>query len=296
MKKSSINRKRRIREFISSSAFLAPSFIGVCIFFIIPFGVVIYYSMIDSPLNHEFVFLENFKNVLNNSAFKQAANNTLTFSLTAVPLAVVLSLMLASLLERKIPGKSYFRTFFLSPMMVPVASIVLIWQVMFHYNGVVNELMKIFGVAKIDWLKSDIFSQFVVVILFLWKNLGYNMILFMAALNNMPNDLMEVADIEGAGSMYKFFKIKLRYLSPTILFVTILSLINSFKVFREVYLLTGDYPAGDLYMLQHFMNNTFRSLDYQKLSSAAVIMAAVMVVIIAVLFILENRFGKDVEG
>jgi multiple sugar transport system permease protein len=78
--------------------------------------------------------------------------------------------------------------------------------------------------------------------------------------------------------------------------VTILSLINSFKVFREVYLLAGDYPYGGLYMLQHFMNNTFRSLDYQKLSSAAVLMAIVMVIIIGVLFILENRFGKDVEG
>ena len=296
MKKNKNGRAQRIRDFITSAGFLAPSFIGVCIFFIVPFGVVIYYSMIDSPLHHNFVLLENFKNVLTNSAFKQAAKNTLTFSVTAVPLAVVLSILLASLLEQKIPGKSYFRTFFLSPMMVPVASIVLIWQVMFHYNGAVNEFLRIFGIEKIDWLKSNTFSQSVVVTLFLWKNLGYNMILFMAALNNMPNDLLEVADIEGAGSLYKFFKIKLRYLSPTILFVTILSLINSFKVFREVYLLSGDYPAGDLYMLQHFMNNTFRSLDYQKLSSAAVVMAIVMIMIIAILFIIENRYGKDVEG
>jgi multiple sugar transport system permease protein len=96
--------------------------------------------------------------------------------------------------------------------------------------------------------------------------------------------------------MYTFFRIKLRYLSPTILFVTILSLINSFKVFREVYMLTGDYPVDTLYMLQHFMNNMFSSLDYQKLSAAAVLMAIVMIIIIAVLFITENWFGRDVEG
>jgi multiple sugar transport system permease protein len=136
----------------------------------------------------------------------------------------------------------------------------------------------------------------VVMTLFLWKNLGYNMILFMSALANIPKELLEVADVEGASESYKFFQIKLRYLSPTILFVAILSLINSFKVFREVYLLTGDYPYSGLYMLQHFMNNTFRSLDYQKLSSAAVIMAIVMVIIIAVLFKVEDSFGKDVEG
>ena len=135
-----------------------------------------------------------------------------------------------------------------------------------------------------------------VLLLFLWKNLGYNMILFMSGLANIPKELLEVASVEGASPFYKFFNIKLRYLSPTVLFVTILSLINSFKVFREVYLLTGDYPYESLYMLQHFMNNTFRALDYQKLSAAAVVMALVMVVIIALLFWIEDAFGKDVEG
>ena len=173
-------------------------------------------------------------------------------------------------------------------MMVPVASVVLIWQVLFNYNGTINEFLMLFGADKIDWLQSE-YCQLVVLVLFLWKNLGYNMILFMSG-------LLEVADVEGASGAYKFFAIKLRYLSPTILFVAILSLINSFKVFREVYLLTGDYPYEKLYMLQHFMNNTFRSLDYQKLSAAAVVMAVVMVVIIALLFIAEDWFGKDVEG
>jgi multiple sugar transport system permease protein len=122
------------------------------------------------------------------------------------------------------------------------------------------------------------------------------MILFMAALANIPRELLEVADVEGASETYKFFAIKLRYLSPTVLFVTILSLINSFKVFREVYLLTGNYPYEGLYLLQHFMNNTFKSLDYQKLSAAAVIMAVAMIILIAVLFKIEDWFGKDVEG
>ena len=134
----------------------------------------------------------------------------------------------------------------------------------------------------------------VVIIMFLWKNLGYNMILFLAALSNIPGDILEVATLEGAGPVYKFFHLNLRYLSPSILFVTILSLINSFKIFREVYLLTGDYPDA-LYMIQHFMNNTFSLLEYQKLSSAAIVMSLVMAVIIAILFAAEYWFGKDVE-
>lgn len=288
------NRTKR-EDFFKSLCFLMPSLLGVGVFFILPFAVVVYYSMIDGVSSRNFVFLENFIKLLDNSAFKMAAKNTLQFSFTAVPLAVVLAMGLALMLECRIPGKSRFRTFFLSPMMVPVASVVLIWQVLFGYNGTVNEFIMIFGADKIDWLQSD-YCQIVVLLLFLWKNLGYNMILFMAGLANIPKELLEVADVEGASESYKFFAIKLRYLSPTVLFVTILSLINSFKVFREVYLLTGDYPYEKLYMLQHFMNNTFRSLDYQKLSAAAVVMALAMVLLIAFLFWAEDRFGKDVEG
>ena len=295
MKKLSGKLNERGKDRLLGLCFLSPSLLGVGVFYIIPFGVVIYYSLIDGVGSRNFVFLENFGKLFRNSAFLLAGRNTLSFSFAAVPLAVVLSLLLALMLEARIPLKSQFRTFFLSPMMVPVASIVLIWQVLFNMNGTVNEFLAVFGADKIDWLQSQ-YAQIVVLLLFLWKNLGYDMILFMAGLANIPRELLEMADVEGASEAYKFFSIKLRYLSPTILFVMILSLINSFKIFREVYLLAGAYPYETLYTLQHFMNNTFDSLDYQKLSAAAVIMAIVMVVIIALLFKAEDWFGKDVEG
>ncbi len=289
--------KRLKREKRSSGLFLAPSFLGVMTFFVVPFIVIIYYAMVDNPISREFVFLDNFKNIINNAAFRSAVSNTAKFAGMSVPLAVVLSLLLAILLESNIPFRSQFRTFFLSPMMVPVASVVLIWQVLFHYNGVINDIIAVFGADPIDWLKSlKGEGRIVLTILFLWKNLGYNMILFMAALSSIPKDILEVARLESATALQTFFYVKIRYLSSTILFVTIMSLINSFKVFREIYLLTGDYPVDSIYMLQTFMNNTFRNLDYQKLSSAAVLMSLAMVVIIGILFIVENRFGKDVEG
>lgn len=287
---------KRLRKLkISSGLYIAPSFLGVLLFFILPFIVIIYYSMVDNPISANFVFLDNYSKVINNAAFRTAVRNTVTFSAIAVPLAVVLSLILAIVLEAKIPFRSQFRTFFLSPMMVPVASIVLIWQVLFHYNGAVNDLLAVFGVDKIDWMKSE-YSIIVIVILFLWKNLGYNMILFMAALASIPKDILEVARLESATPFQTFFYIKIRYLSSTLLFVTIMSLINSFKIFREIYLLTTDYPYDSIYMLQHYMNNKFKSLDYQTLSAAAILMSLVMIVIIGILFIAENRFGKDVEG
>lgn len=289
------NTKRLRKLKFASGLFIAPSFLGVMTFFIVPFMVIIYYSMVDNPISANYVGLENFKMVAKNEAFMTAVKNTATFSAVAVPLAVVLSLILAIVLDLNIPFRSQFRTFFLSPMMVPVASIVLIWQVLFHYNGAVNEFFIGLGGERIDWVKSK-FSIAVIVILFLWKNLGYNMILFMAALASIPRDILEVARLESATPLQTFFFIKIRYLSSTLLFVTIMSLISSFKIFREIYLLTTDYPYPSIYMLQHYMNNKFKKLDYQALSAGAIMMSLVMIVIIGLLFIVENHFGKDVEG
>ena len=285
----------KVRDFLASMCFSGPSFLGMLAFYIIPFLIVIYYSFTVGLTDHSFAGLKNYINVWQNGAFKIAVRNTFTFTGLSVPLAVVLSLGLALMLEARIPLKSEFRTFFLSPMMVPIASIILIWQVLFHYNGMMNEVIGWFGKDKIDWLNSD-YAQVVIIVLFLWKNLGYNMILFMSALSSIPKDILEVAVLESATPMQIFWHIKLRYLSSTILFVTIMSLINSFKVFREIYLLKGDYPYPTMYMLQHFMNNTFSKLDYQKMSAAAIMMAVVMVIIIGILFLTENYFGKDVEG
>lgn len=286
--------KTRLREMRRTRWFFMPSLIGVSIFFLIPFLVVIYYSVVDNPVSGNFVGLSNFAALLRNMAFRRAAANTATFSLIAVPLAVILPLLIAILLMQKIPMKSLFRTVLISPLMVPIASIVLIWEVLFHNNGVVNEWILALGGTAIDWFKSD-FSQLTIVVLYLWKNVGYNMILFMAALAGIPKDITEAAALDGASGLQTFFRIKVPYLSSTILFVTILSVINSFKVFREVYLLTGDYPYDSLYLLQHFMNNMFKSLDYQKLSSAAILMGIVMVLIIGLLFWIDRKLGKDIE-
>lgn len=274
--------------------FILPSLIGVCLFFFIPFLVVIYYSFVNNPIQHHFVGFSNFIRVAGNSAFQLAAGNTLKFSLISVPLAVVLSLALAVMMESRIPFRSTFRTFFLTPMMVPVASVILIWEVLFHYHGLVNDMTALFGMDPVDWMKSEQ-APIVIATLFQWKNLGYNMILFMAGLASIPRDILEVAKLESASSLQIFLRIKLRYLSSTIVFVTIMSTINSFKVFREIYLMTGNYPYDSLYMLQHFMNNTFNSLDYQKLSAAAILMSLIMIAIIAVMFIAENRISRDLE-
>jgi len=278
-----------------STLFLVPSLVGVLVFFLVPFLIVFYYSMIDNPIHHHFVWFKNFYMVAKNPAFMKASLNTVIFSITAVPLSVVLSLILALALNTKIPFKTQLRSFFLSPLMVPTASIVLIWKVLFHSNGTVNSILAHWGIQGVDWLNSN-YAQLVLILLFIWKNLGYNMILFLSALCSLPDDVIEAASLEKITKWQIFWHIKIRYITSTILFVTIMSLVNSFKVFREVYLMKGDYPYETMYLLQHFMNNTFKSLDYQKMSAAAIIMAIVMSLIIGVLFNIEEKISKDVEG
>lgn len=288
--------KRKLRDWGIFTGYLTPSLAGVMVFFFLPLLMLLKTSFQKSPTNTDFVGFRNYERVLTNDAFVAASKNTLTFALISVPLAVVLALLIALLLNSGLPGKSLFRSFLLNPMMVPVASVVLIWQVFFSYNGVINGIAaKIFdSPEKIDWLKSS-YAQVVIMILFLWKNLGYNMVLFLAALNSVPHEILESAEMDGAGPIRRFFSIKLHYLSPTIFFVGIMSLINSFKIFREVWLLTGDYPFDNLYMLQHFMNNSFNHLDYSKLSAGAIIMCIVMIIIVGGLFFAESKFDKDVE-
>ena len=294
-RKKRLHRKRKLLDWGIFTGYLLPSLLGVLLFFFLPLLLLLKTSFQKSSTNTDFVGIDNYKRVLTNPAFLDASRNTLTFAVIAVPLAIILALLTALLLNSGMPGKSIFRSILLNPMMVPVASIVLIWQVFFSYNGVINGWMgSLFGIDKIDWLKSN-YAQVVILIMFIWKNLGYNMVLFLAALNNIPNEVIESAKMDGAGPLKRFFAIKMHYLSSTIFFVGIMSLINSFKIFREVYLLTGDYPFKPLYMFQHFMNNAFQALDYSKLSAGAIVMCIAMIIIVGLLFFAEAKFGADIE-
>ncbi len=294
------HQKDSISRHWQAMLFLIPSVIGTGIFFFVPFLLVILYSLVDNPVMMRLVFFRNYIDLLSNQAYLQAASNTLIFSLISLPLVIILSLLLALLLNSRLKARSPLRSLFLSPLLVPVASVVLVWQVIFSFNGALNTTLSEIvwladsGWTSVDWLKSNS-ARFVIIGLYLWKNLGYNMVLFLAALNNVPSHLLESARVDGATAWQRFWTITFRFITPTLLFTTIISFINSFKVFRETYLLAGDYPFEVLYMLQHFMNNMFRSLDYQKLSAAAIVMALVMIAIIGVLFVVENRSGKDLE-
>ena len=167
-------------------------------------------------------------------------------------------------------------------MAVPGASVVLLWRVTFHADGFLSLLAVHTGHAAADWMNTG-YAFWVLVFSYIWKNLGYNIVLWTAGLSGIPYHLYEAARIDGAGEWACFRKITLPGLKPVLYTITVLSLLNSFKVFREGYLAAGDYPDESMYLLQHLFNNWFREMDFDKLAAAAVLMVFVIFGLISML-------------
>ncbi|WP_152394266.1 carbohydrate ABC transporter permease [Paenibacillus guangzhouensis] len=290
----------RFRQWLSKDTatalyFLAPSLIGFSIFYLIPFGMGVMYSFQDANTDGSFAGFANYQQLFASASFNKAVNNTLWFTGISVPLILIISLVIAILLNHNVYIRNWLRTAYVMPLVVPVASIILVWQVLFDWNGTLNAILNSFGIDRIDWMKSE-WARGVVIVVYIWKNIGYNIILFLAGLQNIPDDYYETADVEGAGTIRKFTNITLVYLLPTTIFVVLMSIVNSFKVFRETYLIAGSYPHDSLYMLQHYMNNMFLSLDIQKLTAAAVVTAGSILLLVSVLFAMERRFRNFMDG
>ncbi|RXZ83090.1 sugar ABC transporter permease [Paenibacillaceae bacterium] len=280
------------RELLAALVFLAPSLAGFSVFYLIPFGQSVLNSFQDR-LGGSFT-LSNYKELLLSSSFQKAASNTFLFTTISVPILVTVSLLLALLLNQRVFIRNWLRTAYVLPLVVPVASIVLVWQILFDWNGALNVVLEHFGLDRLDWMKSE-WAGMVIVLVYVWKNIGYNVILFLAGLQNIPDQYYEIADLEGAGPVRRLFGITLTYLTPTTFLVVLMSVLNSFKVFRETYLVAGPYPHDRIYMMQHYMNNMFLSLDIQKVSSAAVLMALCIMALVFILFRTERMFRSYME-
>jgi multiple sugar transport system permease protein len=286
--------KLKTKQSIAGFAFALPSLSGFALFFAIPFVISLYYCFTEGVGGTRFVGLKNFNDLLHSGSFLLAAKNTLIFNVISVPLIMALSLVFAILLNRQIKGLSFFRSSFILPMVIPAASVILVWNIMFSQYGVLNNLLNTFGITgDVDWIRSD-WSMWILVLLYVWKNCGYNVILLLAGLNNIPKEYYEAAYIDGARSFDCFTRITIPFLIPTGFFVFMISIVNSFKVFREAYLLAGSYPSLKIYMLQHFMNNNFMNLSYQRLTTAAFLMAILVTLLVMVLYKVEGRFGRGI--
>ena len=262
------------REEKTAYLFLLPSLLGTAVFVLVPFLDVIRRSFFQA-VGGRFVGLGNYKEVLQNAAFQQAFLNTGQFLMICIPMLLVLSFAMALWIYNLPIGKRMMESICLIPMAIPVASVVVFWKLLFYENGILNEMTEWFGIQGRDWMNSD--AEFgVLVFTYLWKNLGYDVVLWIAGLASIPSEHYDAAKVDGAGMLQRFRNITLPQMKSSFVMIGVLSFINSFRVFREAYLIAGDYPHESIYMLQHLFNNWFVKLDIQKMSASAVLMASVI--------------------
>lgn len=268
--------------------FLLPSLVGVLLFYTIPFLFSFYYALIDNMGTKNFVGLKNFTDTLSNSLFQSAAQNTLVFVGCSVVLGMGVALFLSICLHRMGRGRGLATLALLLPLVVPSGTIVYFWKVLFDNNGLLHKLLLQLGFSH-EALTQNQWGMGILVAVFLWKNVSYNIVLFWSGLNWIPKTYYEQMSLEGAGAWRQFTNITWIYLSPTTFVVLLMSIVNSFKVFKEVYMLYGAYPSPDIYMLQHYMNNQFLSLNMQKLTSAAYLLFLVLGIVLLAVFYGQKR-------
>jgi multiple sugar transport system permease protein len=268
-------------ENLAAFAFLMPSFAGVALFFIVPFGMSLGYA--TSDIDGGFVGAANFVTLFNNESFRLASVNTLRFMVLAIPLNIVIPLLVGGMLFKAKHG-GWLKTLFMSPLVIPSACTAFFFQSVFMSNGLLSSML---GVTT-DWLQTD-YSFYIAIAVYVWKNMGYNLVLTLAGLANIPHDYYEWAAVEGMGRVRMFFKITLVYLMPSLFIMFVMSFLNSFKVFRELYMLAGSYPNRQIYMLQHYMNNQFSTLNYQNLTAASFVITVLISVLVILFFIIDRK-------
>jgi len=250
---------------------LLPSLIGTAIFFVIPYIRVLYYSLIDNQFRRNFVGLQNYMETLQNEYFQLALKNSLLLILICVPVLILLSLAVSLVLSYGIKWVRKTRFAFVLPMVIPTASIVLIWRSVFENDATVLPIY----------------------LLFIWKNIGICIVLLTAAFTAIEQSIYEAAKLDGANSLILHTKITIPMIMPTVFFTTLLSVVNSFKVFKESYLYYGtNYPPVHSYTLQYYMNNNFLKLDYQSLATSAVLTSIIVFLIVIGGMAVQRRYRQ----
>ena len=236
----------------------------------------------------QFVWFENYKTIFANQAFQLAVKNTFRFTLVCIPLLVVIGLMIAMPVS-KLKSMGTIKSLYLFPLAMPTATIVIVWKMVFYKQGFLNLFLTklgawtgLWGEFHTDYLGTGA-AFWVLVFSYIWKNTGYTVVLWLAGILGIPNEYLEAARVDGATERPCFYRIILPNLKGSLYTIVILSFLNSFKIYREAYLVAGAYPQQDMYLLQHLFNNWFVNLDFDKMAAAAVCVGGFLFVVIMLL-------------
>ena len=286
------------RRTLEGLSFITPNFIGFFVLILIPvlFTFWLCFNKWDGYTPMEFVALDNFKYIFTHKIFQEAVVKTLIFTVCSVVITLLLALGLAVLINQKLAGIGIFRTAIFFPYVASVVAVAAVWQMLFQKDmGLINEMLRFFGVADVPgWFATTKWALPGVIIVNIWKNMGYYMIIYLAALQDVPTSLVEAGMIDGASAWQRFWKIKWPLLGNATFFVVMMLTINSFKSFDLIYALTEGGPGTATTLLsQYIYNQSFVSWDYGRASAAAMVLFAIVAVITLIQFRLEKKFSNE---
>lgn len=277
-------------EIVSAWIFVLPAIFGIFIFIIIPifFSFGLSFSKWNLLGNIEFVGLSNYKTLFNEPLFSKILLNTIVYSVSVSILGVIIPLILASIINSKIRGSEFFKSAYFLPFITPMVVVGIVWAWIFDPNiGFVSQIMNL----HINWLYDSDYAMPALIIVSVWKLIGYNMIIFLSGLSSVSNSLFESAKIDGANSVQTLRFITIPMLSPTIFFVVIITAISSFQVFDLIYLMTEGGPFDSTNVLVYAIyKNAFEYFNVGKASAIAYVLFA----IILVLTLIQWHFRKKI--
>ena len=269
---------------------MIPSLAGFMLFYTVPFFYSFRYAFTRNAFDMVFVGFDNFKSVLENNTYLLALGNTVRFTLLGVALIMLFSLFISLLFSMAGPKYSPLRAVFVLPMLLPTAGLSLIWRTVFNPNGALNFSVSISSGFWGELLSPQLIPLY---LLFLWKYCGFNIILISSAMTGISSDIYDAARLDGAGLAGVYRRIIIPLIRPALFFSLVLSFVNSFRIFKEIYyLFGGDYPPNAVYMVQHFMNNQFSKLNYQLLSAGAILFTALIAGLILTPYLIASGRGR----
>lgn len=296
--KAGSRRPRGIKRHLPAAPWLfaAPGLLVVGAFSLYPFLSTVVNAFTDrrTLIPGEFVGLDNFRELLNDEMFWIGLRNSALYVVGVVPALVILPLLLAMLVQRHIPGIAFFRSAFYTPVVASIVVVGLIWVWMLDDRGLINALLETVGVGPVGFLSDQWLLLFSAMAVTVWKGLGYYMIIYLAALTNVPRELHEAASVDGAGAVRRFFTVTVPAVRSTMVLVAALSSVASFKVFSEVYLMAGPAggPAGEDTTLVMLVQRVGTGLT-GRVGYASAISVVIFIVTVALMLLVLRADRKE---
>nr|WP_283945827.1 sugar ABC transporter permease [Paenibacillus amylolyticus] len=268
--------------------------LGFTLLLLFPMGLALYMSLTDWPLlgDHHFIGLENYQNVMTDAMFWKVLANTVYFTAGLVPLNIVLALLLALLLSRSIRGIGIFRTAIFVPVMTSLIVWAIVWKLMYATeSGLINQLLLMAGIKGPAWLYNEDLAMPAVIVTSVLKNVGLNMVLFIAAIQQVPRSLYEAATLDGAGKRGTFFHVTLPMITPTVFLTVVMTVIGSLKVFGQIYVMTQGGPSNSTKVLVYYIwEKAFKLFQFGYASALAYVLFFIVLILTLLQWQLRKRW------